>query len=148
MDCDFIKNKLFAIAENRLPEAELEEAREHLAKCASCAGAVSSFTSFMEVIEQERKTETDPFLAAKTLHSMESYRPAKGPGLFIRMPGSLQPVFATTLIILALLTGFIAGKQGKNIGRNPVSINSLNTMKSELFISELRDEDKILKLYK
>jgi hypothetical protein len=64
------------------------------------------------------------------------------------MPGSLQPVFATTLIILALLTGFIAGKQGKNIGRNPVSINSLNTMKSELFISELRDEDKILKLYK
>jgi hypothetical protein len=60
----------------------------------------------------------------------------------------LQPVLAVTLVLLAVLTGFFAGRQGKNLNRISAYERNLNKMKTDLFISELNDEDKILKLYK
>ena len=53
-----------------------------------------------------------------------------------------------TLVFLAILTGVFAGRQGKNLNHNSAYERNLNKMKSDLFISELNDEDKTVKLYK
>ena len=48
MDCNYIKNNLFAIAEKRLNEADLVRVTEHVSRCSSCAGTLESFSLFVD----------------------------------------------------------------------------------------------------
>ncbi|MGA2822546.1 MAG: zf-HC2 domain-containing protein [Bacteroidales bacterium] len=148
MNCNFIRNNLFTIVENELPEAEMTKVREHIAGCTSCSALIVSFSSIMDVIEKDRKTEHNPFLATRILQKMESHRTTGDRRFLFHIPRVLQPVLAVTLVLLAVLTGFFAGRQGKNLNRISAYERNLNKMKTDLFISELNDEDKILKLYK
>lgn len=148
MDCTFIQNNLFAIAENHLTEAEMSGVKEHLSACANCAASVASFASLFELIERDRKAEFNPFLSTRILQKMENRSVRPGRGVLLLMPGALRPLLAAVLIILAVFTGFLAGKQGKHLSEAPAYRNDLKTMKSDLFISELNDEDKTVELYK
>ncbi|MCX6285009.1 MAG: zf-HC2 domain-containing protein [Bacteroidetes bacterium] len=147
MDCTFIRTNLFAITENQLPEPEIAMVREHLAGCVSCASLLSSFSSLTEVIEKDRQTPVNPFLAAQTLLKVEKHFGGAEHGIMFNLPRLLQPALAAAMILLAVITGFFAGMQGKNISHNKAK-NDLSVMKAELFISELNDEDKTLELYK
>jgi len=147
MDCNFIKNNLFAIAENRLPEGEMASVGEHIAVCNSCSARLSSFASFMEMIEKDRTTPISPFLTARILQKMEAYGHKEDVGIVFHLPSLLQPVLAAVLILLAVFTGYFAGKQGKYPTQGQQR-NDLTIMKAELFASELNDEDKTLELYK
>ncbi|MEI7490525.1 MAG: hypothetical protein WCK92_03940 [Bacteroidota bacterium] len=147
MDCTFIKDNLFAIKENRLKADEIALVGEHVSGCGSCSSLLNSFSSFIEVIDKDRQTAVNPFLAARTLLKMEQYFEEADHGRMFHLPRLLQPVLACALILLAVITGFFAGIQGKNISQN-MTKSDLSVMKTELFISELNDEDKILQLYK
>lgn len=147
MDCTYIKNNLFAIVENRLQKSEIALAREHAAGCKSCSALLSSFSSFIDVIGKDRQVEINPFLAARMLQKLEAHSAIDDHGFLFRMARMLQPVLAATLILLAVLTGFFAGLQGQNISHDKAQ-SDLKVMKTELFISELNDEDKTLELYK
>jgi len=148
MDCTFINNNLFALAEDHLPATERALAKEHIAGCATCSARVSSFSAIMEVIEKDRKTEPNPFLSTRILQKMESQGAAANYNIFLRIPRVLQPALAAVLILLAVLTGFFAGKQGKQLSQVPAYERTLNEMKAQMFISELNDEDKTVELYK
>ncbi len=148
MDCTFIKNNLFALTEKQLPATELALAKEHIAGCAACSVYVTSFSSIMEVIEKDRKTEPNPFLATRIFQKMESQGAVANHNIFLRIPRVLQPAIAVALILLAVLTGFFAGKQGKQLSQVPAYEKNLNEMKAQMFISELNDEDKTVELYK
>ncbi|MCX6241535.1 MAG: zf-HC2 domain-containing protein [Bacteroidetes bacterium] len=148
MDCKFVNDNLFSITENRLSEAEQALVIKHIAGCPGCTAAVDSFTSIIGMIEKDTKIEPDPFLAARILQNMESqYSPARQ-GIFFLIPRVLQPVLAVALILLAVFSGFLAGKQGRQISGNTDYKKDLSVVKSELFISELNDEDKTVELYK
>lgn len=148
MNCEFIKNNLFAIAEKQLPDEEYKAVLAHAASCGDCSSKLASFISLMDVIEKEKSTKLNPFLAARILQKMETHGVSESKGIFLRIPGVLQPVFAVALIMLAVLTGFLAGRQGSLAGREAGNKNDLSVMKSDLFISDLNDEDKTVELYK
>ncbi|MEI6883092.1 MAG: hypothetical protein WCO02_01285 [Bacteroidota bacterium] len=148
MNCEFIKNNLFAIAEKQLSDEEYNAALAHAAGCGDCSSRLASFMSLMDVIDKEKSSQPNPFLTARILQKMESHGVSEGRGIFVRLPAVLQPVFAVALIMLAILTGFLAGKQGRNRGEGAAFKNDLSVMKSDLFITELNDEDKTVELYK
>jgi len=148
MDCTFIQNNLFAIAENHLTETEMSGVREHVSACANCAASVAAFSSLFDVIERDRQAEYNPFLSTRILQKMENHSVLRRRGVLHQMPGILRPLLAVALIVLAVFTGFLAGKQGKHFTEAPAYRNDLNAMKSDLFISELNDEDKTVELYK
>ncbi|MCX6286270.1 MAG: hypothetical protein NTY96_04085 [Bacteroidetes bacterium] len=147
MDCTFIKDNIFPIVENQLPEAVMARARDHITGCNSCSGILTSFASLNEVIEKDKKMEINPFLTTRILQKLEAHNAIGDHRILFRMPRLLQPILAAALILLAVLTGFFAGKQGKSLSQNQAK-RGLNIMKAELFISELNDEDKTLELYK
>ena len=147
MDCNYIKNNLFAIAEKRLNEADLVRVTEHVSRCSSCAGTLESFSLFVDAIDREKQTQFNPFLATRILSKMEAHGDTREKESF-SLPKVLKPVLAISLIILAVLTGFIAGRQGNYVKQSRPYESELNLMKADLFISELNDEDKTLKFYK
>lgn len=99
------------------------------------------------IIEAEKLAEPSPFLEARILHSMESLN-EKPSGLFRINGVILKPVLATLLVLLAVFTGFFAGRHNISSQREAAYADRLSTMKTELFISEINDEDKSLELYK
>ena len=146
-DCEFIQNNLFAILENGLPEAEMARVKEHMEGCRSCEEMMSSFSTYTTLIEDEKTAGFNPFLGTRILQKMEAHIAVAGHGGMPQFPRLLRPLMAAALIILAVLTGFFAGKQGRSISRQ-TSRSNMNIMKSDLFISELNDEDKTIELYK
>jgi predicted anti-sigma-YlaC factor YlaD len=146
-NCEFIQNNLFAIQENGFSEAGMALVKEHLAGCKSCEAMLQSFTSFTDLIETEKKEDFTPFLGTRILQKMELQTAAAGYSGMLQFPRALRPLMAAALIILAVLTGFLAGKQGRSITRQTAGPD-LNAMKSDLFITELNDEDKTIELYK
>jgi len=146
-DCKFIRDNLFDIQDNLLPEAGMARSREHLAGCPGCASMLSSISSVNELIEEEKKVSFNPFLGTRILLKIDAHNAVNGHRGMPQFPRLLRPLMAAALIILAVLTGFFAGKQGSSI-RRQTSGPDLNIMKSELFISELNDEDKTIELYK
>jgi hypothetical protein len=146
-NCEFIQNNLFLIQENGLAEAEMAKAREHLSGCRSCEALMSSFSSYILMIENEKQAGFNPFLGTRILQKMEAAAADTGHRGLPQLPRSLRPLMAAALIILAVLTGVLAGKEGRSVTRQK-SGSDLNAMKSDLFISELNDEDKTTELYK
>jgi hypothetical protein len=103
------------------------------------------YEEFNRIIELERRVSPSPFLHAKILHRLEEETTAKIPapsfGTLV-----LRPVLAVALLLLAVFTGFIAGKKSSTAGD---SYNErLSSMKSEMYVSELNDEERTIQLLK
>ncbi|MEI8005534.1 MAG: zf-HC2 domain-containing protein [Bacteroidota bacterium] len=147
MNCKFIEDNLFAIQESLLPEAEMAQVSEHLSECRNCQAMMSSFSSFTALIEDEKAAGFNAFLGTRILRKLEEHGNPAGHSGMLQLPWLQRPLMAVALIILAVLTGFFAGKQGGSISRQ-TSRSDLYVMKSDLFISDLNDEDKTIELYK
>ena len=146
-NCKFIRDNLFDIQDNLLPEAGMAMAREHLAGCPGCASMLSTISSVTGLIEEEKKATFNPFFGTRIMLKIDAHNAVNGHRGMPQFPRLLRPLMAAALIILAVLTGFFAGKQGRTLSRQ-ASRSDMNIMKSELFISELNDEDKTIELYK
>jgi len=109
---------------------------------------LSSFSSIMDMIEKDKQAVYNPFLTTRLLQKMESHAIAGEHKVLVHLPVILRPVLAVALILLAVLTGFLAGKQGKHFTTKSAYERNLNSMKADLFISDLNDEDKTMELYK
>ena len=124
MDCTFIKNNLFALTEKQLPATELALAKEHIAGCAACSVYVTSFSSIMEVIEKDRKTEPNPFLATRIFQKMESQGAVANHNIFrylsVNAGCYYQPAFLQIGGLLDLVQNYPRSKraldQGGSIG--------------------------------
>jgi hypothetical protein len=99
----------------------------------------------MEIINQDKSKEINPFIKTRILHrieSVESHQSYRKQRLFQQV---LQPIAFTFSFFLAVLIGFSLGKTGmKGISDNKSDEQYLQSIRSELFISDITDDDKTL----
>jgi len=145
MDCSYINKNLFAILENTISPAEQSEIDLHIKSCSECSRVVSGFRKTMDLITKDKSKEINPFMNTRILQRIESMRSRhadRKQKVFIHV---LQPVAFTFSLLLAVLIGFSLGKTGMNGGSDKTSADQdLQSIRSELFISDITDEDKTL----
>jgi anti-sigma factor RsiW len=145
MDCSQFKSGIGDFREGILAEEQRIMCERHLASCIACARLLSDFNELDAVIEQEKAAEPNPFAATRILQRLETEfeRPKKtySPG-WIRM---LQPVAITAALVCGILIGsYTAQKEHTPANLLVNSSENIEFLRSNLFISEFADEDKIL----
>jgi hypothetical protein len=145
MDCSQFKSNIFAFREGILSENLHHSVELHLSSCAACARMLSEYDSMEAIIAQEKATEPNPFAATRILQRIENE--------FEKPKNQMVPVFIRVIqpvaVALALLCGILIGSHTANREHPPVN-QLLNTseniefLRSNLFISEFADEDKML----
>jgi len=145
MDCSFINSNLFAILENTLSPGEQLEIDLHCKSCQECTRVISGFNETMSLIDKDKSKEINPFASTRILQRIESVwslQSEKKQRVFLHV---LQPAVLTFSLFLAILIGFSLGKKGmSSITEKSSPEQELQSIRSELFISDVTDEDKTL----
>ena len=149
MDCAQFTSEIFSFSEGILPEELHRSAEHHLASCSSCARLLSEFNGLKTIIDQEKAAEPNPYAATHILQRIENeFERPKYPHsqVWVR---ALQPI----AIAFALLIGILIGSYTANKDNAPAdqlvnTTKNIEFLKSNLFIAEFADEDKILVLNK
>jgi len=144
MECQYINENLFRIAENRLSPAERAEVEEHLQSCPECSRLLSEFRQTIGLIDQDILKEPDPFTGTRILQHLESALSVKHERRERIFSHLLQPVVLTFSILLAVMIGFSIGKKSIDSNLAASSEQEIEAVRTDLFISDLTDEDKIL----
>lgn len=149
MDCSHFRSNIIAFREGALPEASMNSATLHLASCRACTRLVSTFRELDEIIGHEKSSEPNPFAATRILQRIEnefSEHVKPVPPLWIRM---LQPVSLAVALLCGILIGSYTAKKDNAIAVRPENTpENIEILRSNLFISEITDEDKVLVLNK
>jgi hypothetical protein len=145
MECSFVNKNLFGLVENNLSQSDRTEIERHVSSCPQCAMVISEFRKTIGDIETDRAKEVNPFAGTRILQHIESAwsgQKARSYNAFFRV---LQPVVLTFSLFLAVLIGFSLGKKGiTDISAKTSADHDLQSIRSELFISDITDEDKTL----
>ncbi len=149
MDCKQFNDKLFALHEGEISDELRQSMEEHLSSCTACAKVDAGFNTLAELIEIEKTAEPNPFAATRILQRIDTEFERSGLQSIPVWTRILQPV----ALALALLTGILIGSYTAKTG-NPAAnqladkSEHIELLKSDFFISEFTDEDKILDLNK
>ena len=147
MDCKQITDNLFAFHEGTIPDELHHSIAEHLSSCASCTKLNTGFIKYRDLIALEKEAEPNPFAATRILQHIESafdrYESRSTP-LWVKI---IQPV----AIAFALMSGILIGSfSAKTRDSSTIHVTAkteqIQFLKSDFYISEFTDEDKILDL--
>jgi hypothetical protein len=145
MDCLFIKKNLFAILENTLSPVDQVETDLHIKSCLECSLVISEFQETLSIINHDKSKEINPFISTRIIQRIESVWSPKGAKQQRVILHILQPAVFAFSLFLAILIGFSLGKTGMNRMSDKTSADlDLQSIRSELFISDITDEDKTL----
>ena len=144
MECQEIKKNLFGIVEDSLPPSVGAEIESLLRSCRDCQEILTEFRQTMGLIEKDTSAEPNPFTGTRILQHLES---ALSPEYYRRQRSLyrvLQPAVLTLSLLLAVFIGFAIGKKGMNDIQVNSAMQEIESIRSELFISDLTDEENIL----
>ena len=145
MECEFIRKNLFGILENTLPDSDRTRIEHHLNSCHDCSTLISEFRQTMDLIEKDISREINPFVGTRILERIETASSLKYEGRKGKFYHVLQPVLVTFSLLIAVLIGFSIGKKSLNYIPERISAEQkIESIRSELFISDITDEDKTL----
>jgi hypothetical protein len=143
MDCSFINKNLFAIVENTLSPDESLQADLHIRSCPECSRIVTEFRETIGLIDNGRSMEINPFISTRILERLDSAYSSRTGKKEKILSHLLQPAVMTFSLFLALLIGFSLGKTGmNNISGKQTDGQDIQSVRSELFIPDMTDEDK------
>lgn len=149
MDCSQFKSNIFTFNEGSLSDEIRDSSARHLASCIACTRLLSEFNDLEAIIEQEKAIEPNPFAATRILQHIETEfeRPTNPvSAVWIRF---LQPVTIAVALLCGILIGSYTAK--KDIAPTNQLVNTsknIEFLRSNLFITEFADEDKILVINK
>ncbi|MCX6305205.1 MAG: zf-HC2 domain-containing protein [Bacteroidetes bacterium] len=149
MDCTQFKTSITAFREDTLSGDQRRSAERHLAACPACSGLLAQFNSLDAVIAEQKAASPNTFAATRILQRIENEfeRPGKihSHG-WVRM---LQPVAIAIALLCGILIGsYTATKGTPGTDQLVTSPGNIEFLRSNLFISDFADEDKILVLNK
>ncbi|MEI6173788.1 MAG: zf-HC2 domain-containing protein [Bacteroidota bacterium] len=149
MNCKFFSKHLFAYHEGTLPEAFRPSFEEHLISCDSCMKLNTRYNILDELIEGEKSVESSPFASTRILQRItEEFEPSRAihAQVWVRV---IQPVAIAIALVVGILIGLFTARTGNT--QAPQLVNKtdhIQFLKSDLYISEFTDEDKVLDLNK
>jgi hypothetical protein len=144
MDCTFIKENLFAIAESTLHPDIQAVADKHLQSCTGCQQLVDKFRSINDSIAVTRSLEPDPFVSTRIIAGLESRYLAPSNSPFVRNRFYLRPVLLGLLLGSSIFSGILLGQFGVAKHDQVAQAKTIESLRSELNIHELTDEDIML----
>jgi anti-sigma factor RsiW len=147
MDCSQFKSTILDFSDGKLSEEARQLSERHVASCASCTRILAEFNNMAAIIEKEKTAEPNPYIATRILQHIENELKQAQPSVTPAWLRVLQPV----AIAIALLCGIFIGSYTANQDNAPATqmvntSDNIEFLKSNLFISEFADEDKILVL--
>jgi anti-sigma factor RsiW len=147
MKCSQFLSGLFAYREGTLSGAQTEEYAQHHALCSDCREALAQFDRFLAAVDAEKSAAPNPFQSTRTLAYLDSR--VAGPGMhssrvLIRI---MQPVALAMALAVGIFIGsYHAGKQESTTSGLQDAPGNVEFLKTNLFITEFTDGDKILVL--
>jgi hypothetical protein len=149
MDCFEFRSNIFTFNEGILSEVLNDSCNLHLASCNACSRLLAEFNKMEAIIVQEKAVEPNPFVATRILQHLENeFARKKNPGSTVWIH-ILQPAAIAFALVCGILIGsFIADKKPATVDQLVTTSENIEFLKSNLFISEFADEDKILVINK
>jgi hypothetical protein len=147
MHCTHFHENLFAYHEGSLPDEIHQSLKDHLSSCDACVQLNSEFKILSDLIDDEKASEPSPFVKTRILQRIESefeHPETRKIPVFVRI---LQPAMVAFALLAGILIGSYSAKTG-NASADQLNNNAdqIEFLKSDLYISEIMDEDKILVL--
>ena len=106
MKCKKLHKKLIFFLEGDLPEREANEVAVHLDECDRCAAFAVELKKTLNIIDQERSPEVNPFFYTRLKASMEEQEEAKR----VRVGSPVwEKVLQPALFSLIMLAGIYSG---------------------------------------
>jgi predicted anti-sigma-YlaC factor YlaD len=125
----------------------MDSAREHLRTCNACTKVYTGFADIDALINHEKIKEPNPFVSTRILRRIENEFIAKHQTAFPNWVRLLQPVALAVALISGILLGSYTAKKENGQAINPVvGSQNIEFLRSNLFITEFTDEDKVLDL--
>jgi predicted anti-sigma-YlaC factor YlaD len=108
MKCDKLHKDLIFFAEGSLTPERKNEINSHLSECDTCRKFVNELIYSLEIIDKEKRIETNPFLYTKVINKINNYeQSAKTFKVFALK--ILRPVFVILLILFGIFSGIKLG---------------------------------------
>ena len=120
MNCKLIEKKLLFFIENELDVKEMESVREHLDKCSDCHSLYLRIHDCIDLIQNDRLTETNPFFVTRVTERLKS---ANNKGLIrnLKKEFVLQLAFYLVLGMLAIFSGLYLGSGNQVIDESKLT---------------------------
>lgn len=144
MECEELKKNLFGIVEGSLPSSAMAEIGDHLDSCSECSRVLAGFRQTIGMIEEDISAEPDPFTGTRILQRLESAYSPEHHARKRSFYNILQPAVLSLSLILAVLIGFSIGKKGISSIPPTSAEQEIESVRADLFINDMTDEDKIL----
>jgi len=149
MNCELFSEHLFAYHEGTLPESLRASFEDHLSSCDSCMKLNTGYDIVAELIEREKGVESSPYASTRILQRIagefEPSRASHNP-VWVRI---IQPVAIAIALAIGILIGLFSARTGNTQAAQLVNkTDHIQFLKSDLYISEFTDEDKVLDLNK
>ena len=142
MDCTFVRNNLFSYQEKQLSGKENKEFEDHLHSCEECSRIVSEFQSVTSIIDIKRSVGINPFIRTRILQRLDTQLQGTEKEANPILQKILLPISLSLVLLIAIFIGFSIGMQKETrFSEYKNHQNDLQTMKSELGISDFIDEN-------
>ena len=105
MNCIVFHNNLEASEKGQIPHETLLAMTKHAENCKTCAQSYTIVATLNKVIEEEQLLTVNPFMSTRVMAAIDRLEVNPVPRYILR----LKPVFLVTLVIVAILTGILAG---------------------------------------
>lgn len=133
MNCQLCQKNLEAYQEGRLLSDMMTQVESHLETCDSCKRIYNIQLLANRVIDSEKLTQVDPFLATRVLAGIENLENAghEKESFKVRI---LQPALITVALAAAVFFGIILGNLSRPAGnteRVPVELTLINDVSLE-----------------
>jgi anti-sigma factor RsiW len=149
MHCTHFHENLFAYHEGSLSDEMHQSLKDHLSSCDACVRLSAEFENLSNLIDKERVSEPSPFVKTRILQRIESefeHPETRKIPVFVRI---LQPALIASALLAGILLGSYSAKTGHASDDQLLSkTDHIEFLKTDLYISEMMDEDKILVLNK
>jgi hypothetical protein len=149
MHCFQFRSSLFAYMERTLSDALIQDAESHLASCPGCSRLLSEFKSMDAIFELEKAAEPNPFASTRILQYLENEFDVQKTAYLPAWLRILQPVTLAIAMLCGILIGTYTAKKGNSqSGHLANTSENIEFLRSNLFINDFADEDKMLGLNK
>ena len=147
MDCEKFKSKVFDCCDQNIAPEERDAFDRHLKECRKCSMLYTHFSAVLATIDDDRKAETPAFAETRMLAAIDRQMSLPGKNPRYR----LMPAFRPLLVMMALIMGiFIGWRFGMTRFAGEIHgdsyTGSIQEMKSELFITEFLDEERLFSI--
>jgi hypothetical protein len=108
MKCNKLYKDLIFFVEGSLSPERKKEINYHLSDCDTCRKFVNELTYSLEIIDKEKKIETNPFLYSRILYKINNFEESAHTFRVFALK-TLRPVFVILLILFGIFSGIKLG---------------------------------------